>query len=47
MEGDNKKRADGRKRLWKISPSVIRGCIQKFPDRQPGARTASGIALYQ
>jgi hypothetical protein len=24
----------------------IRGCIQKFPDWPPGARTADGTALY-
>jgi hypothetical protein len=24
----------------------IRGCIQKFPDWPPGARTANGTALY-
>jgi len=24
---------------------VIRGCIQKFPDWPPGARTANGTAL--
>jgi hypothetical protein len=29
----------------KIFRSGIRGCIQKFPDWPPGARTANGIAL--
>jgi hypothetical protein len=24
---------------------TMRGCIQKFPDWQPGARTANGTAL--
>jgi hypothetical protein len=24
----------------------IRGCIQKFPDWPPGARTANGTAVY-
>jgi hypothetical protein len=27
------------------STSCIRGCIQKFPDWPPGARTANGTAL--
>jgi hypothetical protein len=26
-------------------PQIIRGCIQKFPDWPPGARTADGTAL--
>jgi hypothetical protein len=35
---------------WLMSQEVdmdhkIRGCIQKFPDWSPGARTANGIAL--
>jgi hypothetical protein len=25
--------------------NIVRGCIQKFPDWPPGARTANGTAL--
>jgi len=27
-------------------PQSVRGCIQKFPDWPPGARTANGTALF-
>jgi hypothetical protein len=32
---------------WRIELGEIKvgGCIQKFPDWQPGARTANGTAL--
>jgi hypothetical protein len=32
-------------RFGEISCEDIRGCIQKFPDWPPGARTANGTAL--
>jgi len=32
------------RRIYEIS-SVIRGCIQKFSDWHPGARTANGTTL--
>jgi hypothetical protein len=31
--------------IWNPKFNHIRGCIQKFPDWQPGARTADGTAL--
>jgi len=30
---------------YKIDATNVRGCIQKFPDWPPGARTAKVIAL--
>jgi hypothetical protein len=38
--------------LWyifrvKVTVSYIQGCIQKFPDWLPGARTANGTAICQ
>jgi hypothetical protein len=33
------------KETYKKKSIYIRGCIQKFPDWPPGARTANGTAL--
>jgi hypothetical protein len=35
------------KLLTQILGNEKRGCVQKFPDWPPGARTANGIALCQ
>jgi hypothetical protein len=52
-----RRRKEGRRKWWEAEEycimrsfitctfQQIRGCIQKFPDWPPGARTANGTAL--
>jgi len=40
------RKAYGTKSWYMIQSSDTRGCIQKFPDWPPGARTANGTVLY-